>query len=140
MFPSQSTFTVLPAVFRAESSFIASSNSLAIDALEEYVPVGIVIVPEDTSSTEIAKVLVPDTVKVELELNVEILFPLLKAPTFTFISKYALLAGLLVTALPSIFFVAVSIPKAVLEILFWVLLGKVIWLAEIDPSPTIPNW
>ena len=77
MFPSQSTFTVLPAVFRAESSFIASSNSLAIDALEEYVPVGIVIVPEDTSSTEIAKVLVPDTVKVELELNVEILFPLL---------------------------------------------------------------
>ena len=76
------------------------------------------MVPEVTSSTEITKVFVPVTVKVELELNVEILFPLLKAPTCTLMSKYSLLDGLFVTALPSIFFVAVSIPKVVLETLF----------------------
>ena len=45
------------------------------------------MVPEVTSSTETTKVFVPEIVKVELELKVDILFPLLKDPTFTLISK-----------------------------------------------------
>ena len=48
--------------------------------------------------------------------------------------------GLLLTALPSIFLVAVFKPKLVFETVFSVLTGNVIWLADIDPSPTIPNW
>ena len=59
------------------------------------------MVPDDTSSTETTNVFVPEIVNVELELKVDILFPLLKEPTLILTSKYSLLVGLFVTDFPS---------------------------------------
>ena len=55
-------------------------------------------------------------------------------------SKNSLFAGLLETTLPSIFLIAVSKPSAVFDVVFSELEGKVIWLAETEPAPIIPNW